>query len=169
MQEEREKSDYEIGYGRPPLHTRFPKGSSGNPKGRPRRAKSAATLVRSALRERITVRENGRVKRITKLDAIIRQLVNKALNSDYRAIEFLFDKFSPLDKDPAEQRKPGGLSKEAVEAIRRAMRGDPYPADHWQHPTQASAKPLGPGPLPGEQRSPTSDRPSPMRQNESSN
>ena len=41
--------DYEVGYGKPPLHTRFQKGKSGNPKGRPRGKKNMSTLLSTAL------------------------------------------------------------------------------------------------------------------------
>ena len=41
---------YEVGYGKPPLHTRFQKGESGNPKGRPRGKKNMATLLSTALK-----------------------------------------------------------------------------------------------------------------------
>src|SRR5689334_24983502 len=51
--------DYEVGYGRPPRHTRFAKGQSGNPRGRPCGAKNFTTLLEEALNEPVTVTENG--------------------------------------------------------------------------------------------------------------
>lgn len=54
-------------YGKPPRHTRFRKGRSRNPRGRPRDSKASATLIRQALLARVEVRENGRVTNMSKL------------------------------------------------------------------------------------------------------
>ena len=43
--------DYEVGYGKPPRHTRFTKGRSGNPRGRSPGAKNLKTLLSEALSE----------------------------------------------------------------------------------------------------------------------
>jgi len=80
---------YEVGYGRPPQHTRFQKGRSGNPKGRPKGARNLATLLSKALDQRVPVMENGKRRRITKRELIVAQLVNKSAGADLRAIALL--------------------------------------------------------------------------------
>jgi hypothetical protein len=74
--EEREES--RIGYGRPPVATRFRKGVSGNPRGRPKGARNIATVVAATLGERISITENGRRKRITKLARLRGFVVGRA-------------------------------------------------------------------------------------------
>jgi hypothetical protein len=63
--------DYEVGYGRPPKHSRFEKGKSGNPKGRPKGAKNIATIMNAALAEKVTVRANGRTRRMTRGQCLV--------------------------------------------------------------------------------------------------
>ena len=83
--------DYEIGYGKPPRQTRFAKGQSGNPRGRPPGAKNLTTLLNEALDERVLVTENGGRRKVSKRQAIVTQLVNRAATADFRAIKMLLD------------------------------------------------------------------------------
>jgi hypothetical protein len=39
-------SNYQVGYGRPPAKSRFKKGTSGNPRGRPKHSKNMKTIIR---------------------------------------------------------------------------------------------------------------------------
>ena len=78
------KRDYEVGYAKPPRHTRFQKGRSGNPRGRPGGAKNLASLLNEALNEPVIVGENGRRRKIPKRQAIIKQLVNQSAQADWR-------------------------------------------------------------------------------------
>ena len=85
------KRDYEVGYGKPPRETRFTKGQSGNPRGRPGGAKNLKTLLNEALSETIIVTDNGGRRRLTKREAILTQLVNRSATADFRAIKILLD------------------------------------------------------------------------------
>lgn len=79
--------DYAVGFGKPPTHSRFQKGQSGNPKGRRKGSKNLSTLMERALNERVTIKENGSQKIITKREAFLKQLVNKAASGDPRSIQ----------------------------------------------------------------------------------
>ena len=83
--------DYEVGYGKPPRSTRFKKGQSGNPRGRSSGSKNLSTLLSEALNEPVTVTENGRRRKVSKREAIIRQLVNQSANGDWRAVKMLLE------------------------------------------------------------------------------
>jgi hypothetical protein len=85
-----DQGDYEVGFGRPPAHTQFKKGQSGNPSGRPRK-KTLAEVVDAALHEPVVVTENGKRKTITKLEAMTKQLVNKGAAGDARVAKMLMD------------------------------------------------------------------------------
>ena len=82
---------YEVGYGKPPRNAGFKKGQSGNPRGRPPGSKNLATLLNDALNEPVTITENGRRRKITKREAVIKQLVNKSASADARSLKILLD------------------------------------------------------------------------------
>ena len=81
--------DYEVGYGRPPIHTRFKPGQSGNPAGRPKGAQNFATEIAAELKEAILVKEGGVTKRLSKRRAMIKRQAERALQGDTRAFSCL--------------------------------------------------------------------------------
>lgn len=87
----------EVGYGRPPRHSQFPQGRSGNSRGRPKGSKNTATLLRKALFQTVVVKTDGRQGKVTKLEAIIRQLVTKAALGDQRSIALMLDVTAGID------------------------------------------------------------------------
>jgi Family of unknown function (DUF5681) len=89
--------DYEVGYGKPPRHTRFKKGQSGNPRGRPKGSKNLPTLLSEALNDPVVVAENGRRRKITMRQAIIKQLVKRSATADLRAMKILLDMVRDLE------------------------------------------------------------------------
>jgi hypothetical protein len=109
----KQKDNYEVGYRKPPRHAQFKKGCSGNARGRPRRSKSANTILKNALLEEVTATMNGQKRTLSKYEAIIIRLVNKALEGDHRAIEYLLAKIPALGKEFAELNQSGGLSEES--------------------------------------------------------
>ena len=84
--------DYEIGYRKPPKHTRWKKGQSGNKNGRPKKKLGASDIERAfdeALGDSLAVNDNGRVRRIKKLKAFTIQTVNKALKGHHPSANLL--------------------------------------------------------------------------------
>lgn len=76
----------DVGYKRPPKHTRFQPGQSGNAAGRRKNVRNFKTDLMEELREMIVIRENGRERKISKQRAFIKALVTAAIKSDVRAI-----------------------------------------------------------------------------------
>jgi hypothetical protein len=75
-----------VGFCRPPEAMRFKKGISGNPHGRPKGSLNVATAFTKALREKVVINEHGKRKTVTKLEAAMKQVVNKGASGDLRAV-----------------------------------------------------------------------------------
>ena len=82
------KDDYKVGKGRPPQHTRYKKGQSGNPSGR-KKLPDVAQAVARVLEQKISVTQDGVRKRMPGIDALLSKAFAKALTGDMRAAEFL--------------------------------------------------------------------------------
>jgi Family of unknown function (DUF5681) len=94
--------NYKIGYGKPPMATRFKSGRSGNPKGRPKGSRNLATDLAAELGEQITVRVDGRPRRITKQRALIKSLMARALQGDVRATAAMLALYARVITEPAD-------------------------------------------------------------------
>ena len=77
------KRDYQVSRAKPPVHTRFKKGQSGN-RGGPR-PKSLPALLVDALNEKVVATIDGERREITKREAVVTQLVSKSTGADLRA------------------------------------------------------------------------------------
>ena len=111
--------DYVVGYGKPPLHTRFQKGRSGIPNGRPRGRKNMSTLLSDALNGSVIVVENGRRKKITKREAIVTQLVNKSASADLKATQIVLAMLRDVESQADGSADPAPLTEADQQIIRR--------------------------------------------------
>lgn len=113
------KSDGRIGYRNPPETTRFKKGQSGNPKGRPKGTPNLATVLEKTLKEKVVINENGRRKAITKLEAAMKQLVNKAASGDLRALHQL----AALARSAEEREEPAAPGAPIADVDQKVLQG----------------------------------------------
>ena len=79
-----------VGYGSPPVHSRFKKGQSGNPTGRAKGSQNLKTIFNKVLDEEISLREGSEVKKVSKAEALVRGMVVGALKGDQRNLAMLF-------------------------------------------------------------------------------
>jgi hypothetical protein len=118
--------DYQVGYGKPPRHTRFKRGQSGNPRGRPRGSKNLPTLLTEALNKRVIVAENEGRRKVTKREAIITQLVNRSAKADLRAIKILLDIIQDIERrtEPTSPETSFGLAdQKVIEQLKARLNG----------------------------------------------
>jgi Family of unknown function (DUF5681) len=123
-----------VGYGRPPKHTQFAKGRSGNPNGRPKGSKNFGLVIEEELNTKIPINENGKRKSITKRQAVAKQLVNKAASGDSKAIPILLNEARAREKagiglgrDPSQRVEDQQVMSGILERIRRGLGGSTPP------------------------------------------
>jgi len=122
-----DERDYEVGYGKPPLHTRFVKGQSGNPRGRTPGAKNMKTLLNKALNELVVVTENGGRRKVSKREAIATQLVNRSAKADYKAIQILMGLLRDIEGDTDPHPSEPTFSEadqQIIQRIQARLRGE---------------------------------------------
>jgi len=86
-----ERSPYEVGYGKPPRHSRFKKGQSGCPSGGRKPKRSPSDLLDKILSETVAVQEGGRKRRMSREEVLMRQLVNRATTGDRQSTKLVLD------------------------------------------------------------------------------
>lgn len=93
---------YAIGYGRPPVHSRFQPGQSGNPVGRRKGVRNLMTDVKRTLLKPVRLKEGGRTQQRTTQESALLVLREKALRGDARALDRLLDLAQRFNNDLAE-------------------------------------------------------------------
>ena len=93
--------NYEVGYCKPPESTRFQKGQSGNPKGRPKRNLKTRPneCLNKILSQFVETKINGKHKKITCLEALIHKLVSEIIKGDDTKLLLEFLKIFRSDID----------------------------------------------------------------------
>jgi hypothetical protein len=100
---------YEIGYGRPPKNTQFPKGNKANPKGRPkRRPEDIAAIIIDASNTPVEYRERGRTKKATWQELSFRAQIRRAVGGNLRSIELVL-------KELAHAQRVGDAGNQVIE------------------------------------------------------
>lgn len=99
-----DRDDYEVGYGKPPRHTRFRKGQSGNPAGRKRPREAPGQIWQRLLQETVTVSESGHKRVMTKLELVLSQLINKAASGNEKNFKLFMEMMSRFPPEAVTMR-----------------------------------------------------------------
>jgi hypothetical protein len=110
-----------VGRGNPPKHTQFRKGTTGNPKGRPKGSKNLSTYLMEAARDQVSATVGGRTRKISKIQATAMQLATKAARGDQSAMGKFLDWMDEIETRAAAV-KPSQfpLSAPDIEVLRAA-------------------------------------------------
>jgi hypothetical protein len=109
---ERPGDGYEIGYGKPPKHTRFRAGRSGNPAGRRKGVRNLTTDVKRTLQVPVKVTESGRARKISTQEGALMLLREKALQGDARALDRLLELARLFNNDAGESGPAPALASD---------------------------------------------------------
>jgi hypothetical protein len=110
-------ADYKVGYRRPPDRTRFAKGRSGNPNGRPQGSASAKTIVSRVIGEKVTLRDGDKARDVTKLEGLLQAHLVKAIKGDARSASLVIGLVAKLGLFADTEKEPFRTLSEEDQAI----------------------------------------------------
>jgi hypothetical protein len=147
--------DHKPGYRKPPRHSQFKKGQSGNPSGRPKGSRNFVTELQDELTSRIPIVENGKRRRISKQKAIAKQLVNKAATGDPKFASLFLNerrRYEEQEVGPASQEVSSHEDMRVMEnMIRRIRSADAGPLEPIASKDEAAGDASADGKTEGEE------------------
>ncbi len=111
-----------VGFGRPPARSRFKKGKSGNPRGRPKGSRNLNTLIGEELQQPIQLREGGKTKSVRKGEALAKSLVNNSIQGNMRAVTAVLGVTGGLEAGHAAAPVPVPMTDEDYELLGNFLR-----------------------------------------------
>jgi hypothetical protein len=108
-----------VGYGKPPRAHQFKPGQSGNPRGRPKGAKNEETILHGLFNRKIEVRESGRVRKITFLEAMLLRFAEEGLKGNTKSAAFLLNRYAGVRTDDDVSSDVSNEDREVIEAFLR--------------------------------------------------
>jgi hypothetical protein len=107
------KTNYDVGYCKPPRYAQWKKGQSGNPGGRAKRPANLGALVSALLGKRVVVRKGKTTARMTRLEHLLTRLIEKAIAGDPRLMKMALDEVR-RDEARAANDASGDASGDAI-------------------------------------------------------
>lgn len=85
----KKKGHYDVGYGKPPKHTQFPKGKSGNEDGKKKKPETLHQIMNRLAGQEVVVHKNGVPMSMTQAEAMLTAIFSKAMKGDIACAKFL--------------------------------------------------------------------------------
>ncbi len=117
-----QESVYEVGYKKPPKSTRFQPGQSGNRKGRPKGAKGLSKVYMEEANQRVPIRIGDRTAKVTKIEAIIKRLLQKALEGNIPALGKVIEIARMVEPQQMQQQIEQTISADEQKIIKEYMK-----------------------------------------------
>lgn len=114
-------SDEPVGYGQPPRAHQFKPGQSGNPKGRPKGAKNEATILHDLLYRKIPIREAGKTRKITVLEAMLLRFTEDSLKGNTKSAAFLLNRHHVITAGQPQHAQVDEDDREILEAFAQRL------------------------------------------------
>ena len=120
----KKQADYDIGYGKPPDHSRFKPGRSGNPRGRPKGKRNLRTAILEELNRRVVVREGGKEREVPKWLMALMALNAQAMKGNVRAALAVLEMLRTNQENP-DVTNDDVLTNDELQIIERALNRGP--------------------------------------------
>jgi hypothetical protein len=121
--------DDDVGYGKPPRAHQFKPGTSGNPKGRPKGAKSEATILQTLLQQKVGLNERGKMRKITLHEAILRRIAEDCLKGNTKSAAFLLNRYQAMTAGEPEEPDLSENEKAVLETYLKDFQSKPKKDD----------------------------------------
>jgi hypothetical protein len=112
-----DREPYTVGYGRPPVHSRFKPGQSGNPKGRAKGSKNLRTILKQVSNEQIQIREGDRPRHMSRMEVLVRTTYARAFKGDPKALASLILLWRQIGLTESDETTTGALQGPEYAAI----------------------------------------------------
>lgn len=109
----RPPGNYEVGYGKPPKHTRWQKGFCPNPKGRgkkPEKKDTVAEILDRLLESKVTLRDGVDTQQVTRFEYLLMKAIEKAGKGDLHSLKFVIEmrqRFPSITPEMGEAKEIG--------------------------------------------------------------
>ena len=107
--------NYKVGKGKPPVHSRFPPGRSGNPKGRKPGSRGTVAQAKQILGEKMPVKMRGKTRKLDAFGIALSVALDKAAKGDLKAIDLILRHYREVfPESPAEVEEVLGREDQAL-------------------------------------------------------